>query len=73
MVTGLPNPLDPTGAIVPTSQNVWRRYFGSAHTGGMNAVFADGSVRFIRFNVDPLTYLRAIVADDGNAVDLSNL
>ena len=44
---------------------VWRRYFGSAHTSGMNAVLADGSVRFIRFSVDPLTYMRAIVADDG--------
>jgi prepilin-type N-terminal cleavage/methylation domain-containing protein/prepilin-type processing-associated H-X9-DG protein len=52
---------------------VWRRYFGSAHAGGMNAVFADGSVRFIRFSVDPLTYMRACVADDGQAFDAGQL
>ena len=44
---------------------VWRRYFGSSHTGGMNAVMGDGSVRFIRFNVDPVAFMRACVIDDG--------
>ena len=39
----------------PATATVWRRYFGSAHTGGLNAVFADGSVRFIRFSVDPVS------------------
>lgn len=73
LVSGLPNPLDPTGAVIPTGTNVWRRYFGSAHTGGLNAVFADGSVRFIRFNVDPLTYIRAVVADDGQPFDVGGL
>jgi prepilin-type N-terminal cleavage/methylation domain-containing protein/prepilin-type processing-associated H-X9-DG protein len=47
---------------------VWRRYFGSRHSGGMNAVFADGSVHFIRFGVDPVTYMRLCVADDGQVV-----
>ncbi len=69
IVTGRPNPIDGT----PVTGNVWRRYFGSAHVGGMNAVFADGSVRFIRFNVDPLTYMYAVVSDDGMAFDSSGL
>jgi prepilin-type N-terminal cleavage/methylation domain-containing protein/prepilin-type processing-associated H-X9-DG protein len=53
------------------TSNVWRRYFGSSHTGGMNAVFADGSVRFIRFSVDPIMFMRACVADDGMVLDAS--
>ncbi len=59
--------------IGPTGDNVWRRYFGSAHSGGINAVLADGSVRFIRFNVNPLVFMRACVADDGVAFDASEL
>ena len=53
------------------SGTVWRRYFGSSHTGGLNAVFADGSVRFIRFGVDPVAFMRACVADDGQTFDLN--
>ena len=56
---------------VRNGNTVWRRYFGSAHTGGINAVLGDGSVRFIRFGVDPLTYMRAIVIDDGQVFDAS--
>ena len=56
----------------PTA-NTWRRYFGSSHTGGLNAVFGDGSVRFIRFNVDPVAFMRACVIDDGQVLDLSQL
>ena len=50
---------------------MWRRYFGSSHTGGLNAVFADGSVRFIRFGIDPVAFMRAGVADDGQTFDLN--
>lgn len=45
--------------------NVWRRYFGSSHPGGLNAVFGDGSVRFISFTVDSVAWMRACVIDDG--------
>ncbi len=63
---------DPRALVTtPSGGTVWRRYFGSSHTGGMNAVFADGSVRFIRFNVDPLVFMRACVVDDGQAFDAS--
>jgi prepilin-type processing-associated H-X9-DG protein len=63
-VVGQPN--DPAA-------NTWRRYFGSSHTGGLNAVFGDGSVRFVRFNVDPVTWMRACVIDDGQPLDLGQL
>ena len=69
IVTGLPHPT--TGVVV--TSGVWRRYFGSSHTGGLNATFADGSVRFIRFSVDPLTFMYACVADDGMPLDLGGL
>src|SRR5262245_53981064 len=46
---------------------VWRRYFGSTHPGGLNAVFGDGSVRFTSFNVDAIAWMRACVIDDGES------
>jgi prepilin-type N-terminal cleavage/methylation domain-containing protein/prepilin-type processing-associated H-X9-DG protein len=57
---------------IAATSTVWRRYFGSSHTGGMNAVFADGSVRFIRFSVDPMTFMYSCLADDGQVVDSGN-
>ncbi len=51
--------------------NLWRRYFGSAHTGGLNAVLGDGSVRFLRFSIDPVTYMRLCGVDEGGIVDSS--
>jgi prepilin-type N-terminal cleavage/methylation domain-containing protein/prepilin-type processing-associated H-X9-DG protein len=58
---------------IPASATVWRRYFGSAHTSGLNAVFADGSVRFVKFSVDPLLFMYACVADDGQAFNVGDL
>jgi prepilin-type N-terminal cleavage/methylation domain-containing protein/prepilin-type processing-associated H-X9-DG protein len=53
----------------PTDPNatstLWRRNFGSRHTGGLNAVFGDGSVKFIRFEINPETFMRLCVIDDG--------
>jgi prepilin-type processing-associated H-X9-DG protein len=41
--------------------------FGSMHTGGMNACFGDGSIRFIRQAVSMTTY-RALASRDGGEV-----
>ncbi len=55
-----------------TSTLPWRRNFGSAHSGGLNAVLADGSVRFFRFNVSAETWMRLCVSDDGVAFNPDN-
>jgi prepilin-type N-terminal cleavage/methylation domain-containing protein/prepilin-type processing-associated H-X9-DG protein len=47
--------------------------FGSNHTSGMNAVFGDGSVRFIRYSVDPATFMRACNRMDGLTFNLGDL
>ncbi|MCP4477931.1 MAG: DUF1559 domain-containing protein [Planctomycetaceae bacterium] len=44
--------------------------FGSAHPGGVNMVFVDGSVHFIRRNVDLDVYKNAMQRDDGNATNI---
>jgi prepilin-type N-terminal cleavage/methylation domain-containing protein/prepilin-type processing-associated H-X9-DG protein len=67
--------LDKTTIIVQgqpgnPNANTWRRYFGSSHGSGLNAVFGDGSVRFSPFSVDPLVWMRLCVIDDGATVSL---
>lgn len=47
--------------------------FGSNHDSGMNALFGDGSVRSIRYGVDPLLFMRVCVRDDGTTVNLDGL
>jgi prepilin-type N-terminal cleavage/methylation domain-containing protein/prepilin-type processing-associated H-X9-DG protein len=49
-----------------------RRRFGSSHIGGFNAVFADGSVRFIPFTIDRTVFSALGNKSDGLAVDLSD-
>jgi prepilin-type N-terminal cleavage/methylation domain-containing protein/prepilin-type processing-associated H-X9-DG protein len=66
-------PCFPPGTTGCTGSSIWRRNFGSAHSGGLNAVFGDGSVRFIRFTVDPVTFMRACVIDDGGVLNLNDL
>jgi prepilin-type N-terminal cleavage/methylation domain-containing protein/prepilin-type processing-associated H-X9-DG protein len=47
--------------------------FGSAHPGGVNAVFGDGSVHLINFDVDPVLFNRLGNRDDGQPVSLDDL
>jgi prepilin-type N-terminal cleavage/methylation domain-containing protein len=44
--------------------------FGSAHIGVMNGLLADGSVRQIKFSIDPLTFKNLCVRNDGQTVTL---
>ncbi len=43
--------------------------FGSAHVGGMNAVFADGSVKTIKFSIDATMFNRLGHRADGGVVN----
>jgi prepilin-type N-terminal cleavage/methylation domain-containing protein len=47
--------------------------FGSAHASVMNTGFADGSVRTIQYDIDPLLFNRLGHRSDGDPVDLSSL
>ncbi|RUL88790.1 DUF1559 domain-containing protein [Tautonia sociabilis] len=53
---------DPAGGN--TGSTLWRRMFGSSHPGGLNCLLGDGSVRFIKFTIDPSTFRRLAVIDD---------
>ncbi len=54
----------------PASGSVWNQQFGSSHTGGMNAVFCDGSVRFVRFGLDPAVWAAACSRNGAEALQL---
>jgi prepilin-type N-terminal cleavage/methylation domain-containing protein/prepilin-type processing-associated H-X9-DG protein len=43
--------------------------FGSAHSGGVNSMFADGSVQFISYDMDQETFNRLGHRRDGEAAD----
>ncbi len=47
--------------------------FGSAHPGGFQAVFCDGHVRTISYNIDLLLFYYLGHRNDGNTVDLTRL
>lgn len=55
------------GPGTPNGPN-WNRYFGSSHSGGLNATSVDGAVRFFAFNVDPNVWRLLCVIDDGEVV-----
>jgi prepilin-type processing-associated H-X9-DG protein len=47
--------------------------FGSAHAGGINTVFADGSVHTINYDIDYTTFNRLAHRSDGEVVNMENL
>jgi prepilin-type N-terminal cleavage/methylation domain-containing protein len=46
--------------------NIGLEQFGSSHPLGINAVMGDGAVRFVRFNPNPVAFLRYCVRNDGD-------
>jgi len=48
-----------------TGSTLWRHQFGGPHPGGLNALLGDGSVRFIKFSVNPTAFRKLAVIDDG--------
>ncbi len=66
-----------TGPPIPDSQapdqgtgTLWIQRFGSSHPGGFNVALADGSIRSISYSIDPETFRRLCVRDDGQPVVL---
>ena len=51
-----------------TGDAVWPRKFGGPHSGGVNVLMGDGSVRMIKFSVDPTTFRKLAVIDDGEVI-----
>ena len=47
--------------------------FGSAHPGGLNAVFADDSVRIIKYDISNAVFQLLCRKDDGQSIDASAL
>lgn len=63
-----PYVVDSSGAAV----TIWNQQFGSIHTGGMNAVMADGSVRTVKYTIDPNTWIAACTRNGGETTTLDN-
>jgi prepilin-type processing-associated H-X9-DG protein len=55
----------------PDTDDEFAYSFGSAHSSGMNAVFADGSVAFIGFDIDRETFNRLGHRNDGETITQS--
>jgi len=68
----LQTPLRDAAYGAPGSQfaAAWQ-FFGSAHTNGTNALFADGSVAHIRFGIPGAVWQLLVRKDDGLIVDLT--
>lgn len=58
--------------MITSSGTVWRRYFGSAHSVGLNSVLGDGSVRFTGYTVDALVWMQSNIIDDGQVASLAD-
>jgi prepilin-type N-terminal cleavage/methylation domain-containing protein/prepilin-type processing-associated H-X9-DG protein len=50
----------------PDGDGDWR--FGSSHTGGFNAGFADGSVHFLHYSIDPIMFSYLGNKSDGQVI-----
>ena len=61
----------PKGPGLLADFDTWQ--FGSAHAAGVNAVFGDGSVHLIKFDVDVVLFNRLGARNDEEVVDLSQL
>jgi prepilin-type N-terminal cleavage/methylation domain-containing protein/prepilin-type processing-associated H-X9-DG protein len=62
---GLPAP---TGTWRPGTDAVWAKKFGSWHSGVVNFVFCDGSVKSVRTSVDVVTLGRLASRNDGQVI-----
>jgi len=49
------------------------RWFGSAHSAGLNMVFCDGSVHSISYDIDPVAHSRLAHRFDGETINTTDL
>jgi prepilin-type N-terminal cleavage/methylation domain-containing protein len=63
----------PAADVTEPGEYAPRDRFGSAHRGGFAVVFCDGSVRVVRYSVDPTTWARACVRNDNQAFNAADL
>jgi prepilin-type N-terminal cleavage/methylation domain-containing protein/prepilin-type processing-associated H-X9-DG protein len=68
LTTQPPAPDHNSGALVNGKPIDGQMLFGSSHTGGFNAVFADGSVHFISYGIDPTIFNRLGNRSDGQVI-----
>jgi prepilin-type processing-associated H-X9-DG protein len=61
-----PESVDASGNPV----TIWNQSFGSSHTGGMNVVMCDGSVRTVRYGISASVWSAACSRNGGEAVNL---
>ncbi|HTU16735.1 MAG TPA: DUF1559 domain-containing protein [Gemmataceae bacterium] len=54
------------------STTIWNESFGGPHTGGINALMADGSVQFVSFSVDPNVWSAVGTRNGGESLTLDN-
>lgn len=65
-------PLQPDAEEPDAPTNNLPYSFGSAHAGGVNSVYADGSVQFISYSVDPEIFNLLGNRSDGQVFSLDN-
>lgn len=51
-----------------TGSTLWRRMFGGPHPSGINALLGDGSVRSLKFTIDPGAMRKLSAIDDGEVL-----
>jgi prepilin-type N-terminal cleavage/methylation domain-containing protein/prepilin-type processing-associated H-X9-DG protein len=61
---------DSDANAVPYPPTYWSTRFGSSHTGGLNMVMGDGSVRFVRYPTDATLWKNFCAVNDGHVVNL---
>jgi prepilin-type processing-associated H-X9-DG protein len=49
---------------------IWNQQFGASHASGAQFVMCDGSVRLVRFGVDPVAWAAACTRNGGEVLNL---
>lgn len=70
-ITGRPSRLFQPKQDTPGEDNYFR--FGSAHSGGFNMSFCDGSVQLLSYDIDSTAHIRLAHRYDGEVIDKSSL